>query len=82
MQPMYYNYGFVSPFHFIGSVISVIFWVAVVVFIIRLLKRGRREHWSHMWENRSALSLLRERFAKGEISKEEYQERKKVLEEK
>lgn len=80
---MYYNYGF-EPFHTIGSAISVIFWILVIIFILKLVKRGKRGnmHWEGWGEHKTAIGLLRERFAKGEISKEEYEEKKRVLSEK
>lgn len=76
---MMYGYGF-APFHFIGSAISIIFWLIVIVFILKVVKRGRRGHWEGWGEHKTAMGLLRERFAKGEISKEEYEEKKRVLE--
>ena len=79
---MYYS-GF-EPFHALGSVISVLFWIFIVILIIKILKRSRRGgmHWEGFGDYKSAMGILRERFAKGEISKEEYEERKKVLEQK
>jgi putative membrane protein len=76
-----YGYGF-EPFHIFGSVISVLFWFLFIVFILKLIKRGKRGHWEGWGEHKTAIGLLRERFAKGEISKEEYEEKKKVLEQK
>ncbi len=77
----YYN-GFCSPFGGLGHIFSVVIWILVIILILKLIKRGKHGHWQHMWENRSALGLLGERFAKGEITKEEYEERRKVLEQK
>lgn len=75
---MGHEYGF---FGFLGGVVSFVFWVIVIIFVIKLIKRGRHHHdWRKMWSDRGAMGVLRERFAKGEISKEEYEEKKKVLE--
>jgi len=49
------------------------FWVLLIVVIV-LLVRGRPAQ-----ERQSPLDILKERFARGEISKEEYEERRKVL---
>jgi putative membrane protein len=83
MYPMMYgyDYGFYSPFHFLGGLFSVLIWIIVVVALFKLV-RGRHGHLRDMWDRTSAMSVLRERYARGEISKEEYEERKKVLEQK
>lgn len=75
----YGDYGF-GLWGVLGGLVHILFWVLVVVLIIRLLKRGRHGGWNRMWNDRGALGMLRERYAKGEISKEEYEEKKKVLE--
>ena len=62
--------------NFFGGILQVIFWIFIIALIIRVV-RGR-SHWRR-WMSNDALSILRERYAKGEISKEEYEERKKVL---
>ncbi len=78
---MYYS-GF-EPFHALGSALSVLVWIFVVILVIKLIKRRKHGmHWEGFGDYKSAMGILRERFAKGEISKEEYEERKKVLEQK
>jgi len=85
---MYGPYGY-DMFYGLGHLLGSIFWivvlVALILFVIRLMGGGRRHprHWmgGAPWMNQTALEILRERFAKGEISKEEYEERKKVLSE-
>lgn len=73
--------------NFIGSVLWIVVLVAIIVFIVRMMGGGRMHHHRHWmgggapWMNQNALEILRERFAKGEISKEEYEERRKVLSE-
>ena len=53
-----------------------LFWAAVIALLI-LAVRGR---WPHADASRhESLNILRERFARGEIGAEEYQERKKLL---
>ena len=74
---------FYSPFNFLGSLVQLLFWIFIVVLIIKLIKRHKRgDEWGGWLRGGSALHTLRERYAKGEISKEEYEERKKVLMEK
>jgi putative membrane protein len=77
----YYNYLF-SPIHFILSVIG---WILVVWLIVWLIRgSGRRAYWMDRHDRRNsssnpALDVLKERYAKGEISKEEFEEKKKDL---
>ena len=85
-MPMHYGYGQPPMMGYAGfGLLSFAFHVLVIVlivwFIIALLRRrGPHGHrmWE-MWESRSALQILNERFARGEINKEEYEDRKKVL---
>jgi uncharacterized membrane protein len=79
---MYY-----SAFDPLNTMFHIVAWVLFVWFIIWLIRGARRRH-HHMWCGRDcdhpmhggrALDLLKERFAKGEINKEEYEEKKRVL---
>jgi putative membrane protein len=59
-----------------------ILWIVLFVLIVWGVKvfidytesRGKSIH-----KNKSALDILRERFARGEIDKQEYEERRKML---
>ena len=79
---MYDHYGF-SPFGFILSGILHIVLLGIFVgFMIWLFRSYRGRHWHAMqgpWQSHSAITILNERYAKGEISKDEYAERKKTL---
>ncbi len=77
---MYYSY-----FDPIGLVFHSLGWIVFVILIIWLI-RGSRSHrhmrmreMRDMWKGDRALDLLKERYAKGEINKEEFEEKKKVL---
>jgi len=69
-----------------GQLISLAVTILVIVILIKLAIRFMRSdgHGGHggrgPWWN-SAESQLKERFVKGEISKEEYQEKLKVIRE-
>ncbi|MBI5099819.1 MAG: SHOCT domain-containing protein [Nitrospirae bacterium] len=72
---MHWDYGWGMGF---GWLFMIIFWVLVVLGVVYLLKLvaggARRE------ENRdTALDILKQRYAKGEITKEEFEEKKKDL---
>lgn len=61
-----------------------LFWILVVLAIVVLLRRGRwwgPRYWGpgHHARRESAAELLERRFAEGEISSEEYRERRSVL---
>jgi putative membrane protein len=64
-----------------GPIIMVIFWIAVIAaifFLIRWLVRSARES-SPLKTEDSAPDILKKRYARGEIDKEEYEEKKKDL---
>lgn len=74
----YWHYGFGLGF------LEVIFWIIVFWLLFRLT-RGHYMHVSGcdvagMKESDSAMRILRERFAKGEINKDEFEEKRKELE--
>jgi len=77
----YYYFGFNPLFGFLDLIWHIALVFLVIWFIIWLFRggRSRRMNMWHDWQAHSALSILNERFAKGEISKEEYEERKKTL---
>ena len=76
----YYNnmgYGY-SPFEF---VFHALIWILVIAIIIKLFRKSKWHGMNH--ENwlggKSALDILNERYAKGEINKLEYEEKKADL---
>jgi len=81
---MYYygNYdGGFFPFHFIGFIGMIAFWALVVAGIIWLVRnvssdagRGPATHG-----HESPLDILKSRYAKGELSKEQFESMKKDI---
>ncbi|CAG0943131.1 hypothetical protein BROC_02142 [Candidatus Brocadiaceae bacterium] len=60
------------------GIIGLIFWVLVIIGLVLLIK--------YLWESGgakreqdSALEILKKRYARGDISKEEFEEKKKDL---
>ena len=63
-----------------GGLMMVLFWgivIALAVLRVRGLTRGRGAPFSH--RRPTALDLLQERYARGEIDREEYEQRKRDL---
>jgi putative membrane protein len=65
---------------FFGWVIVVVFWILVILAIIALIRWVARQLGGGRGaEGKVALDILKERYAKGEINKEEYEAKKKDL---
>lgn len=66
----------------LGMIIMIVFWVLVIVGLVLLIRwliqttRGDREVYRR---GSSALEILKERYAKGEIDKEEFEKMKRDL---
>ena len=70
-----------SGWMFFGPLMMILFIgliVAVVVLIVRWL--GDRKSDARIPSEGKAIEILKQRFARGEIDKEEYEERRRVLE--
>lgn len=68
-----YSYGMMGYGMWI---LGLIFWILVLIGLVLLIK--------YLWEGgakkeESALEVLKKRYARGEISKEEFEEKKKDL---
>ena len=79
-------YGYWGVGDFISHIIVTIVIIAVIFALIRWLFWGGRMNRMHRWKmmhdmvgGNSALEILKERYAKGEINKEEFDEKKKDL---
>lgn len=55
-----------------------IFWILIIIGLVLLIKY-LWEHGGAKAEHESALEVLKKRYARGEINKEEFEEKKKDL---
>lgn len=88
-----WNSGGMGAGGWVLTIIWAIFWVAVFVAIILLIRhlvvRSDETRWSeeerhapqghHMWPRSNAMNILEERYARGEIDREEFLSRKADL---
>ncbi len=68
-HPMGYGYG---------GIVMWIFWILLIVLVVWLLKNVISGQ-ANMPRSHSALEILEQRYAKGEIDKEEFEEKKRDL---
>lgn len=82
-HPGFHGGAIVLPFVFLFAIIG---FFAVLAWVVRAATRGsrwRRGPYRGAWDEAgrgSALNILEERFARGEIEKAEFEEKRKTLE--
>jgi len=69
-----YNMMPYSIFGFIFQIVGLVFLVLAILFVARYLMKNRKLRF---WDN--SMEILKERYAKGEIDKKEFEEKKKDL---
>lgn len=72
---MYHGDGFFFGVHMFWWLFWLVLAVIFFIFLVRVSDRQARKYWE------PPLELLQHRYAAGELSTEEYQERKKRLQE-
>lgn len=77
-----WGYGQMMGFGFgFGWIFTIIFWVLIVWAIVAFVRAisGKSGDWMKNEED-SAMKILKDRYAKGEIDKEEFEQKKKDIE--
>lgn len=78
----YWEYGYNPVHEFFGGFMMILLWVLIISLIISVLRRSKSHDYRmfggmHMGDH--AMDILKERYAKGEIDKKEFEEKKKDL---
>lgn len=83
MRPFHNNEPFVQPHndmsHLVFMGIGIIFWAAVIFGIVMLLNRYARRSDPNQTVVQDPIDIAKIRYAKGEITKEEFLQLKKDL---
>jgi putative membrane protein len=62
-----------------GMFLGLIFWILLIVVAYLLIKKLLEQNKNQSGNSKSALDIAKERYAKGEITEEEFEEIKKRL---
>lgn len=77
---MGYYGGLSSSFGWFGMILMVVWWVLIIVAIVALIRWiAGKSACNECGHAKSAMNVLKERYARGEIDRQEFEEKKKDL---
>lgn len=82
---MMYEYGLNGGWYghtLFGGFSMIVFWVAIILFVMWLVREmsgSNKKQADIKYHGKTALDILNERYAKGEIDRKEFEEKKKDL---
>lgn len=62
-----------------GGIMMIVFWALFIALIVWVVREVGGKHSHSTRSGSQALDILKERYAKGEISKEEFESKKKDI---
>ncbi len=71
---MYAEYGHMNMFHGMGMLFWFVMFIIIVMIVLSFFKKS-----DYVIKKDSALDILKNRYAKGEVTKEEFEEIKKGI---
>ena len=74
------NFGTGFGFMPFGWIFMILFWGLIIYGIVTLIRSTGVQNKTEGRKSHSALGILKERYAKGDITKKEFNEKKKDLE--
>ncbi len=80
IPPSFWHYGWGWGHMIFGSLLMIVFLAGVILLVVLVVRwLGGPSTGAPGERRKTALEILQERFARGEIDKEEYEERKRTL---
>ena len=79
------DYGMYPGFSILGFLFQVLFWGMIIMLVVKIFKHSRHQHHCHdemsdeEMNGDKSLGIIKERYAKGEIDKKEFEQLKKDL---
>jgi putative membrane protein len=78
---MGWGYGWGFPHMWFGGAFMALFWIAVIIAIVYVVKALNRTSTGSQVAGDTPLDIVKKRYAKGEITKEEFDRMKEDLKE-
>lgn len=74
---MYYNGFYPHMYGFGFGFIEIFFWIFIIYVFVKVIKNSGYHHNKN--QGKDCMEILKERYAKGEINKEQFESMKKDL---